>query len=67
MVDTRALLEKGPVAEGSARRAGGREGRKQLRATPVSSITDMVRKAPSRAAGCIHSNFKFKKGPAVNT
>ena len=46
MVDTRELLDKGPVASGSARRAGGREGRKQLRAIPVPSFPTLVRNIP---------------------
>ena len=46
MVDTRDLLDKGPIAEGSARRAGGRAGRKQLRAIPVASFPALVRNIP---------------------
>ncbi len=46
MVDTRELLNTGPIAEGAARRAGGREGRKQLRATPVPSFKTLTRNIP---------------------
>ena len=46
MVDTRALLDQTPVAAGSAHRAGGRAGRKQLRAIPVPSFKTLVRNIP---------------------
>ena len=46
MVDTRDLLNKGPIAAGSAKRGGGREGRKQLRAKAVPSFKTLVRNIP---------------------
>jgi len=46
MVDTKALLETGPVGSSSARRAGGREGRKHLRAIPVPSFKTLTRNIP---------------------
>ena len=47
MVDTRALLETGPVSAASTKRAGGREARKQLRAAPVPSFKTLVRNIPA--------------------
>ena len=46
MVDTRALLDQTPVAAGTAHRAGGRAGRKQLRAIPVPSFKTLSRNIP---------------------
>jgi trimethylamine---corrinoid protein Co-methyltransferase len=46
MVDTKALLETGPVGSSTARRAGGREGRKHLRAIPVASFKTLTRNIP---------------------
>lgn len=46
MVDTRDSLEKGPAADGSARRAGGRARRKVLRAIPVPLFKTLVRNIP---------------------
>lgn len=46
MVDINAKIETGPIAAGHARRAGGREGRRQLRSAPVPSFPTLVRQIP---------------------
>ena len=38
MVNIKELVDRGPIASVTARRAGGREGRRQLRSTPVPSF-----------------------------
>jgi trimethylamine---corrinoid protein Co-methyltransferase len=40
------LVDKGPIASGSARRAGGREGRRQLRSAPVACFPVLESKIP---------------------
>ena len=46
MPSIKELVERGPVASGSAKRSGGREGRRQLRAAPTVAFPTLVRKIP---------------------
>ena len=40
------LVDKGPIASGSAKRSGGREGRRQMRAAPVACFPVLESKIP---------------------
>ena len=46
MPSIKELVDKGPVASSSARRAGGREGRRQLRSAPIACFPVLESKIP---------------------
>jgi trimethylamine--corrinoid protein Co-methyltransferase len=46
MPSIKDLLDKGPIASGSARRSGGREGRRQMRAAPIACFPVLESKIP---------------------
>ncbi|MDP9138947.1 MAG: trimethylamine methyltransferase family protein, partial [Pseudomonadota bacterium] len=46
MVNIKELVETGPIASVTARRAGGREGRRQLRSAPVASFPVLRSRIP---------------------
>jgi hypothetical protein len=46
MPSIKELVDQGPVASSSARRAGGREGRRQLRSAPIACFPVLESKIP---------------------